>query len=422
MKKILILAVLLATSGCSTYTAKMELSRDFYYDGEYENAIIGIDELVGKASKNDIHLFLAERGKMRLAAGQYDSAIVDLQEAERRFHEIEGTFSISEMIKTSVKSAGSMEYQPESHEKIMVNAYLLLAYWLRGDTEGAFVERNRVVGRLNKYTDQLSREDWEKLDVPFARYLVALLYEMEGLIDDARIEYDEVEEIYPEARPDGENSFLTEIVVFAELGRGPVRVSREIKGYFNKDAGNLLGFFQLPGSSEPLMVNAGGLGSFSPDDGVVFSFAFPQYVRQPRIARRCTVVFNGIEAADAVLLDDIEETAMTAFGKDIGKILLKAAVRTWLQIVAQEKVSDKKGALLFDILGKTFSALDKADTRSWQTLPAEVRVFRMECDPGEHEVEINYYDESGYMICSSRTVRFSVEKGKKQIIYLPGPS
>ncbi len=422
MKKILILAVLIATSGCSTYTAKMELSRDFYYDGEYESAIVGVDELVEKASKNDIHLFLAERGKMRLAAGQYDSAIVDLQRAERRFHEIEGTFSISEMVKTSVKSAGSMEYQPESHEKIMVNAYLLLAYWLRGDTEGAFVERNRVVGRLKHYTDQLSQEDWEKLDVPFARYLVALLYEMEGLTDDARIEYDEVEKIYPEARPAGENSSLTEIVVFAELGRGPVKVSREIKGYFNKDAGNLLGFFELPGHSGPLIVNAGALSSFSPDDGVVFSFAFPQYIRQPRIATGCTVAFDGIEAADAVLLNDIEETAMTAFGKDIGKILLKAAVRTSLQIMAQEKVSDKKGGIFFDILGKALSAIDKADTRSWQTLPAEVRVFRMECEPGEHEVVLNYYDESGCSICSSRTVSFSVEKGKKQIIYLPGPS
>ncbi|MBU8922089.1 MAG: hypothetical protein KOO63_09755 [Bacteroidales bacterium] len=422
MKKTLILVVLLMTSGCSTYTAKMELSRDFYYDGEYENAITGVDELVGKASNNDIHLFLAERGKMRLAAGQYDSAIVDLQRAEKRFHEIEGTISISEMVKTSVKSAGSMEYQPESHEKIMINTYLLLAYWLKGDAEGAFVERNRVAGRLKKYTDQLSQEDWEKLDVPFARYLVALLYEMEGLADDARIEYDEVNKIYPEARPAGENTFLTEIVVFAEMGRGPVKVSREIKGYFNKDAGNLLGFFELPGASGPLMVNAGSLGSFSPTDGVVFSFAFPQYIRQPRIAARCSVVFDSIEAADAVLLDNIEETAMTAFGKDIGKILLKAAVRTCLQTLAQEKISDKKGGMVFDLLGKAFSAIDKADTRSWQTLPAEVRVFRMECDPGDHEVLLNYYDGSGAILGSSRTVRFSVEKGKKQIIYLPGPS
>ncbi|MCK4539387.1 MAG: hypothetical protein KAV42_11375, partial [Candidatus Krumholzibacteria bacterium] len=155
---------------------------------------------------------------------------------------------------------------------------------------------------------------------------------------------------------------------------------------------------------------------------VVFSFAFPQYIRQPRIATGCTVAFDGIEAADAVLLNDIEETAMTAFGKDIGKILLKAAVRTSLQIMAQEKVSDKKGGIFFDILGKALSAIDKADTRSWQTLPAEVRVFRMECEPGEHEVVLNYYDESGCSICSSRTVSFSVEKGKKQIIYLPGPS
>jgi len=420
--KILVFAALLLASGCSTYTSKMEVSRDFYYAGEYERAIGSLTSLIKDASGNDVCLYLLERGKTRLAYGDYDSAIVDFQEAEKRVHEIEGTFSVSEFIKTSLMSAGKMEYQPEAHEKILINAYMLLAYQMKGDFEGARIERNRTVMRLKQYTDGLSQEKWEKFDVPFGRYLAALLYEMEGLTDDARIEYDEIAKIRPEARPAAENPRLTEVVVFAEMGRAPLKISREVKGYFNDSGGNLFGFFTLPGASEPMMVSGGAVSGLSmKNSGVVFSFAFPEYVRQPRIASSCRVVIDSLEAAPTKVLDNVEETAMESFKKRIGTILLKSALRTYLRTLAQTKLSDKGGGV-FDILGKFYSAIETADTRSWQTLPAEIGVFRMECFPGEHEIFLNYYGDSGVPIGCSRKVRFTVEEGRKEIIYFPGPS
>ena len=422
IRKILVFAVLITAVGCSTYTSKMEISRDFYYAGEYEQAIGSLTALIKDASDNDVCLYLLERGKTRLAYGDYDSAIVDFQEAEKRVHEIEGTFSVSEFIKTSIVSAGKMEYQPEAHEKILINAYLLLAYQMKGDFEGAKVERNRTVARLKQYTDRLSEENLDKLDVPFARYLAALLYEMDGLADDARIEYDGVAKLRPEARPAVENPNLTEVVVFAEMGRAPLKISREVKGYFNDTDGNLFGFFTLPGAAEPMMVSGGAVSGLSmKNSGVGFSFAFPEYVRQPRIASYCRVVIDSMEAATATVLDNVEETAMESFKKRIGTILLKAALRTYLRTLAQTKLEDKAGGLI-NILGKFYSAVETADTRSWQTLPAEIGVFRMECAPGEHEVFLNYYGDGGAPAGCSRRVRFTVGEGKKEIIYFPGPS
>lgn len=420
--KILVFGVLLLAAGCSTYTSKMEVSRDFYYAGEYEQAIGSLTSLIKDASDDDVCLYLLERGKTRLAFGDCDSAIVDFQEAEKRVHEIEGTFSVSEFIKTSLMSAGKMEYQPEAHEKILINAYLMLAYRMKGDAEGARIERNRTIMRLKQYTDRLSQENQEKLDVPFARYLAALLYEMDGMADDARIEYDEVSKIRPEARPASENPNLTEVVVFAEMGRAPLKVSRAIKGYFNDSDGGLMGFFTLPGAAEPMMVNAGPVSGLSmKNSGVVFSFAFPEYVRQPRIASYCRVVIDSMEAAQTITLDNVEETAMEFFKKRIATILLKSALRTYIRTLAQTKLDDKAGGV-FDILGKFYSAVETADTRSWQTLPAEIGVFRMECAPGEHEIYLNYYGDSGPAAGCSRKVRFTVEEGKKEIIYFPGPS
>lgn len=415
------LAVLAAAAGCSTYTARMSRTGVHYYDGEYDRAMDELDELVLSSSNEDCCLYMIERGKVRLAAGMYDSAIVDLQAAERRFDEIEGTASVVEMLSTSIVSEGSKEYQPEPHEKILLNTYLLLSYWEAGDREGAYVERNRVVRRLGNYLGTVAADGDSLLDVPFARYVAAVLYENEGMLDDARIEYDRVENLYPEAVPWTPNSHLTEIVVLTEMGRAPVKISREIRGYFEKVDGRTFGYFNLPGNAGQQVYPV--TSSFLSGDaglGTVFTFTFPEYVRMPRIAACCRPVIDGIEAGTAVTLDDLEETAMEAFRRDIGTILLKSAMRTYLQLLAQNKLDGDAGKIAAAV-AKFFSIVERADTRSWQTLPSEIAVFRMEVEPGGHEVSVRYYDASDRLVGESAGRHVWVEKGKKQIAWMPGP-
>lgn len=421
MKKPAIVCMLLIVVGCATYTAKMERSRDLYYDGEYEQALGELRTLAGEAAGRDQYLFLLERGKVNLAIGEYDSAIVDLQAAERRFLEIEGTSSVSDWIKSALVNPSRGEYQPEPHEKILINTYLLLAYWLKGDREAAFVERNRTVVRLGQYLDGLAGEKQEKFDVPFARYLVALLYEAQGRVDDARIEYQTTEGLAPEAVPEEINPHLTEIVLFTEVGRAPVKVSTEIRGYLQHEGGAVLGFFTMPDGT-PFHYATGVPANFSlKETGVLFTFAYPRYVRQKRIVERCMMVVDNMEVGEMIPLDSIEETALASFDAQLGAILIKSALRTALKVGAQTKLKEK-GGILVDILGKALSAVDRADTRSWQTLPAEVQLFRLEVEPGTHEVYVKYFTGDGTCLGVSQTVTVDVEKGGKGIAYLPGPA
>lgn len=413
-------AALLA-AGCATYTARMAASGELYYEADYDGALGKLDGLVEEASNEDIKLLLLERGKVRLAAGEYDSAIVDLQEAERRFDEIEATVSVGEVLTTALVSEASREYQPDPHEKILVNTYLLLAYHLAGDREGARVERSRTIGRLERWADPGAPGERRPLDVPLARYLAALLYENEGLADDARIEYDAVRRLSPEAAPPAPNTHLTEIVFLAELGRSPVKVSREIRGYFGRHGGGIAGFFTLPGERGDVVFPLGGGAFFDASElGTVFTFAFPQQIPQPRVAASCAAVIDGVEAGPAVTLDDIEATSMEAFRRELPAILLKSAMRTYLQVIAQNKLDGKAGAVA-DVVSKIFSAVERADTRSWQTLPAEVAVFRMEVAPGPHEVLVRYYDEAGRYVASSPPTIVEVTEGRREIAWFPGP-
>ncbi|MCK4549897.1 MAG: hypothetical protein KAU49_06995 [Candidatus Krumholzibacteria bacterium] len=418
---ITVLVVLSAIAGCATYTARMTETGIYYYDGEYDRARDELDELVLSSSNEDIYLYLLERGKVRLASGMYDSAIVDMQAAEQRFDEIEGTTSIGEAFGTALVSDGSREYQPVAHEKILLNTYLLLSYLGAGERDGAYVERNRVIRRLSEYIGSVESVDDPPLDVPFARYIAAVMYENEGKLDDARIEYDRVEDLYPEAVPWSPNSHLTEIVVLTEMGRAPVMISREIRGYFEKVNGRTFGYFALPGGvgqqvypvSSALIGNDTGFGT-------IFTFAFPEYVRIPRGAVLAYPVVDGVEAGMAVTLDDFEETAMEAFRRNLASILIRSAVRTYLQLLIQNELDGDVGRIAA-VVSKFFSVTERADTRSWQTLPSEISVFRMEVEPGSHEVLMRYYDAGGTLVGESGTREVWVEKGKRQIAWMPGP-
>jgi len=421
VRKAFVATIVLLAVACATYTSRMEISRDLYYGGRYGDALANLDKLVKDAAGRDYYLFLLERGKVELAAGAYDSAIVDLQKAERRFLEIEATVSVADLFKNMLVNPSMGEYQPEPHEKIMISSYLLLAYWLKGDREGAFVERNRLVERLKQYTAGLSDQDRAALDVPFAHYLAAVLYEIEGREDDARIEYDVLGKIAPEVVPSVLDSKLDELIVFTEVGRAPVKVSTEIRGYLQKDGPSLVGFFNLPGSEGPQMFMLPGFGDLSLDrPGVLFTFAFPQCVRQRRLVERCRLVVDGGEAGEMKPLDDLESTAYAAYEKGLGATLLKAAFRTYLKTMAQTKLAKKDDAkgIAFDVLGKVLAAVDRADTRSWQTLPAEIRVFRMECGPGEREVSVRYLDARGNAVGTSGSVSISGDREHKKIAFL----
>ena len=159
MRRLTLVIVLIVVAGCATYTAKMQHSRDLYYDGQYEEALGTLHDLTDEAAGRDRYLFLLERGKVNLAIGEYDSAIVDLQAAEGRFLEIEGTSSIGELISSGLVNPTMGEFQPEPHDKILINTYLLLAYWLKGDREGAVVERNRTLVRLDQYLEGFTDEN-----------------------------------------------------------------------------------------------------------------------------------------------------------------------------------------------------------------------------------------------------------------------
>ncbi len=191
---LLVIGVFFTSCGknAKTYNDQMDPTLANYSVEEYQAALELIDALfkstenTNKGEKNQ-YLLLLEKGKIALANGDYDTAIECFQEAESRFLLIEGTVSVPEGLGTLLSDDTNSEYEAEVHEKMLISPYLVLAYLGKGDFDGARIERNRTITKIHQYIEQ--NPELEYLENPFARYISALIYEMEDKTDDARIAY-----------------------------------------------------------------------------------------------------------------------------------------------------------------------------------------------------------------------------------------
>ena len=66
---------------------------------------------------------------------------------------------------------------------------------------------------------------------------------------------------------------------------------------------------------------------------------------------------------------------------------------------AVEKRYGREAALGVRIVGSLYNLFsEQADLRSWQTLPAEIRMARLITDPGEYDLVLDNFDEGNVLL------------------------
>jgi len=349
-----------------------------------------------KGPKQDSYLTLLERGKIALAAGSYDQSIADLEEAERRFLQIEGTIPIIETFGSLLLDDTTAEYEPEIHEKLMISPYLLLAYLAKGDFDGARVERNRIITKIHQYIEG-NPEERSYLENPFARYLTALMYEMEDKMDDAKIEYRKLKREEEILRLEGKKGKTTDLILVTEVGLSPQKY--QIKW----------GPQQIP----------------TPEGFISLGFAYAGYAPTPTEARKASIYLDGKFMGEASLLYDVEKTILTQYAKNkaaleakiVARMTTKALAQVGAKMAAKEALKNVPFAALFaniavDMAAETWLANEEADLRSWQSLPKEIKYLRIDdITPGEHTVKIDFG-------CGVETKRLIIEKDRCNVIYI----
>ena len=146
------------------------------------------------------------------------------------------------------------------------------------------------------------------------------------------------------------------------------------------------------------------------------TMAWPVYELEAHRATAIRVETADGSVVEPALVEDLSAIAVRDFEEQKTSMLLRMIGRTLLReaaIVQAERAGERAGGALGSFTARvTARALantaERADTRSWTALPAELLVARLRLPPGAHELRVTFQGVRGP---ESRSVTVEVEPG-----------
>ena len=384
-------------------------------------------------AKNAV-LFYLDRAAVLHHAGKYMESDADLDRAEQRMDELY-TKSVTQAGGMLLLNDTTMDYAGEPFERALAHVLRALNYVFLNQPDEALVESRKV----ELFLDGLQRRVGGKgvySDDAFARYLDALLYADEGKLDDARISleaarsaYADYSEAYgmPEPRFSlpARDKKSGELVFIHYNGVAPRKVTKT----FQVAWGQAMALAQSSEDAEAQgaqFKNALAAGI----TGNSITVAYPGYVNEPYSIVSSEVLVDSKAVAATLLMEDVAAIASKTLEDRMGVIKTRAVARAFVKYViaqAAYKVAAKgcdqmpggfmavqicKGAAKATFAAAA-AATEIADTRSWSTVPAQIRMARAKLPAGTHDVTVLFKDAAGMVVAQADFPAVKIDPRKR---------
>lgn len=406
---------------------------------DYDSALQLITQKEAAYANRNASLFNLEAGILAHYAGQYRQSNQYLTKAEEIMEALY-TRSISAQAASFLLNDLTIPYRGEDFENVIVNLFMALNYAGLGLWEDALVEARKVDNKLNVIN---SRYDEGKQNVyredAFVRFLMGILYEAEGEINDAFISYRKAEEIY---RKDYEPnykvpapSFLVENLLSTAYTLEFEQEAAEIRRLYPEVS------YQRSIRKEPmaevLALHYNGPGPEKIEqnwhvpmlDGYIVKIAYPIFKQQTFQISHAEIFLTHLESGKTHhfvtrLMEDIGAIAKMNLDQRMQRIQVKAVARATSKYLLTKAVSRKArkeggelAGLLVQLTGNLAGiATERADLRHWRLLPTEIRVGRILLQPGSYEGRIDFIAAGQGVVFTKRINRFNLREGDKKIL------
>ncbi len=422
-----LLAVLLALPACAkTYPEHMAPVRRDISEGRVERAFGGLESAGLHKRRRDRLLYHLEAGLLYHLAGDYRQSNYFLERAEWISDEMY-TRSISAEAAALLSSDLVLPYRGHYYDYLFVNYYKMLNYLYLADLEGALVEVRRINHKLSLF----------ETDSAFFHYITAILYEAAGEVSSAFIEYKKAYESY--------TGWYSE-----DLGIGPPRqLRKDIWAFLERTRfvrrsempSQAQVPFELPERyGQVVFLFETGFAPHKKETAVHMAIpqkkrdqyrdqladvyhlrvALPEYVLPEETVTEIVLNYRG-GSIQMELAESPGKLALVNFEKMQGAIVARAIARAIAKYVGYRQVrgdpdEDESGvrgflAALTNIFG---AATERADTRSWLTLPNNIYFARQYLSPGEYSFSALVRTSSGRI----KTEKFDFSLGEGEIKFI----
>lgn len=408
------------------------------------SSIFSDDELDGP----DALLHLLERARVLQLKGNYQQSTQLFAQAIKRFEDadLEATLRLSglaEQGSSLLLNDNSRAYRGAPYERLFVHLYQAMNYLAQDNKDAAAVEfrklaleqkilleqyeaevaqaesrlmseridLNALSSQLQDPNSQLLSELKSSLQNAYAFYLSAVFWEAQGDLNRARIDYQKVMELRPDL------SFIQDDIARVSGSSGPLHWAGSES---NKGKGRVVIFYEqgFVAAREEARL------AFPVGEGRLFSMALPAYAPSHIGSTKSLMLRDEnrepIATSEPIL--NVSALAYKHYQEQIPMLLLRQALRAVAKHRLQEVSQDKMGlAGLF--AANVFSLLsERADLRSWLTLPQGVQVLQFSLSQGEHELELvtdERIDPLKIQVQSGQTLVIRVFEANNQIRVQP---
>lgn len=407
---ILAVCVPLLLSGCAH---NLDYNRLFaqLQNGDCQAAVRQLDTNLADYGDNAQLLYLLDSAMVHLQCGDFEIAQERFHAAERLAQDL-WTESLSRQAASLVTNEYLLQYAGEDYERALINMMSALGYLQSGQFDDALVECRRLDSLLGLFNEKYEAKNVYKEDA-FGRYLSGILHEADNALDDAFIDYRKALEVYH----DYETYYGTPAppTLAEDLRRVAAAVDRleDVKALLpetadpqqasyekSRELGKVV-FIQLSGRA-PLKTQ----GQFVlPTGNGPVAIAYPRLLLLPAAcADHHLSLFSGKDRVEAqlALAEDIGRIALKNLDDKKARITAKTLARAVAKQVLIDGLSrnnDKNTEMaLKTALNIANLFLERADTRSWRTLPGEIYMARLFVPPGEYQVETTDCDSGPHKL------------------------
>ena len=395
----LIITFIIFLSGCSmgiNYHSLQShmVNNDCAAAGEY------LENNKKKYGSNKELLFLLDSAMINMMCGNYEKSNEYFHRAEALTEEL-WTKSITKETAAFLLNDYTVPYAGEDFEKALINLFSAINYLKLGQFDDSLVEVRRLDSVLTMLNDKYSKKNNYKEDA-FGRFLSGIIYEADSKLDDAYIDYYKALHTFQ----DYEDKYGTPMPsIFVEnLARvaGAVGRTDEIQSFI--DGYGSTGWSEHDGTGNQgriVFIHFNGTAPvkrsteiFIPSRDGPIALAFPRYeVTQPYCRNSRVIAESDSEriSSDTELVEDINQIALKNLEDRRGRITLKMIARVAAKQIAINKVENKTTR---EILNIANLFVERADTRSWRTLPGEIYLGSLFVSEGEYNIHVSRCGES----------------------------
>ncbi|MFH0790391.1 MAG: hypothetical protein V2A64_02050 [Candidatus Omnitrophota bacterium] len=431
-----LLSILL--SSCAAPSRYESRLNGFIGQDKYAQADLVLGDNPNLYGKNNTLLYFLDKGLVCHLAKDYKKSIAAFEKAKLKFDELY-TKSLSGILSTWIINDRVAVYCGEDFERVMINVFQSLNYMMLGNLEDALVEARNVDSKLGLINSRYRRNEKNvyKEDA-FVRLLMGIFYEANKTTEDynnAFISYAKAVEIYENDYAENYRlnppEILKENILAAAKFIGPVEFDKYRAKYGS------VKFFSLEekaGKAEVFLIQYNGFSPVKEEcvfpiplpDGYIVQLAFPRYKLVPYAARAAMFTAknkrNESFSAKTQLGEDISAIAVKNLDnrkvRVIAKAIASSAGKYLLERQQERSINKKYGqdaGTAFKILSSLFNVVSsRADLRSWQTLPSEIRVARLLLEPGEYNITVTDLDVQNQCLAEKSLGEINLSIGEKK--------